>query len=311
MIGKEIRVFSPATVSNVGPGFDVMGFAIHEPGDEVTVRLVPGRGVKLIKITGDSGQLSLNTHENAVSIPVKAMYERLDLDFQVEIELRKCMPIGSGLGSSAASAVGGIFALNEILEGKFPKEELLKFALQGERYTSGSNHADNVAACLYGGFVLVRNGPPLDIVPVSTPDNLVCTLVSPKIEVRTKEARKLLPKTVPLSVAVNQLGNAAAMVSGLMRGDMDVVGRAMEDLIAEPVRAKLIPGYDKIRQAALDAGAIGCHISGSGPSMFAFSEEEETAMRIGRAMKMVLEGLFISCSVYISRINTNGPRIIG
>jgi homoserine kinase len=288
-----------------------MGFAIHEPGDEVTVRLVPGRGVKLIKITGDCDQLSRDTHENAVSIPVKAMYERLELNCQVEIELRKCMPIGSGLGSSAASSVAGTFALNEILEKKFPKEELLQFALQGERFTSGSDHADNVAACLYGGFVLVRNGPPLDVVPVKTPDNLVCTVISPKIEVRTKDARKLLPEAVPLTVAVTQLGNAAAMVSGLMRGDMNVVGRAMKDLIAEPVRAKLIPGYDKMKQAALDAGAIGCGISGSGPSMFALSGDEKAAMRIGRAMKMVLEGLFISCSVYISRINTSGPRIIG
>ncbi len=308
---NEIRVFAPASVSNIACGFDVMGFAIDEPGDEIVLRISDNPGVKITKITGENGRLPLEADMNTAGAPLLSMIDKLHITCGIEMEIHKKMPLGSGLGSSAASAVGAAFALNELLELKLSKEELLLFAIEGEKIASGSVHADNVAPCLYGGFVLIRGyNPVIDVVEIEVPENLYCTVIHPQIEISTKEARKILPKTIPLSDAITQWGNTAGLVAGLLKKDFGLIGRSLQDVVIEPVRSMLIPGFDEIKKAAMDSGALGCSISGSGPSLFALSSSLQIAVDTGKSMKTALERFGLTGEVYVSRINKNGPRII-
>lgn len=307
----EIRVFAPASVSNIACGFDVMGFAIDEPGDEIVLRISDSPGVIITKITGENGRLPLEAELNTAGAPLLSMMEKLHITFGIEMEIHKKMPLGSGLGSSAASAVGAAFALNELLELRLSKEELLPFAIEGEKIASGSVHADNVAPCLYGGFVLIRGyNPVIDVVDIEVPENLYCTVIHPQIEISTKEARKILPKTIPLADAITQWGNTAGLVAGLLKKDFGLIGRSLQDVVIEPVRSMLIPGFDEIKKAAMDSGALGCSISGSGPSLFALSSSLLTAVETGKSMKNALERFDLSGEVYVSKINKNGPRIV-
>jgi homoserine kinase len=307
---ESIKVFAPATVANVSCGFDVLGFAVDNPGDEVLLRLSDKKGVRITSITGDNGRLPKETEKNTVGISILRYLEKLGIEQGIEIELTKKMPLGSGLGSSAASTVAGVFAINELLGNKMLVKDLLPFAMEGEFLACGSAHADNVAPCLYGGFVLVRSYDPLDVVKLPVPANLYATLIHPHVEVQTKDARNILPKQVPLSQAVTQWGNIAGLVAGLLLNDTALMGRSMQDVIVEPARSVLIPGFDDVKKAALDAGALGCSISGSGPSMFALSTDHESAKRIGAAMKKGFENIGIGNDVYISNVNQQGPRII-
>ncbi|MDP4174508.1 MAG: homoserine kinase [Bacteroidota bacterium] len=307
---KDIKVFAPASVSNIACGFDIMGFAIDEPGDEIILRQKETSGVTITKITGDNGKLPLEACKNTAGAPVIALLKHLGINPGIEIEIHKKMPLGSGLGSSAASAVAAAFALNELLDAKLTKEELLPFAIEGEKIASGAVHADNVAPCLWGGFILIRGYEPIDIVEIPVPDNLYCTIIHPEIEIQTKEARKILPKEVPLKDAITQWGNTAGLVAGLMKSDFNLISRSLKDVIVEPVRSALIPSYYKMKDAALSSGALGCNISGSGPSLFALSTSYEISERIGRAMQGVLEQTGLPSQVYISKINKQGPRII-
>jgi len=309
-LNKEIRVFAPATVANVACGFDILGFAIDQPGDEVRMRLMSDPGVRIVGIKGDGGRLPLDPARNTVSVPVLALLKKLKSSQGFEIELHKKMPLGSGLGSSAASAVAGVFAANALLGNPLRRTELLEYALEGERIACGSAHADNVAPALLGGFVLVRSYHPLDVVQIPTPDNLHCTILHPQIEIRTEDARKILRKQIPFKDAVTQWGNIAGLIAGLMNSDYELIRRSLQDVIIEPVRAILIPGFQEIKQAAIAAGALGCSISGSGPSLFALSSSKETAEVVGRAMTPVMATLNIGSEVYISKINKVGPRIL-
>ncbi len=310
-MGKEIKVFAPASVTNVGCGFDVMGFAIEYPGDELTLRLNGKKGISIVKITGDEGKLPLETLKNTAGRSLTAMVEEMNFNKGIEIEIHKKMPLGSGLGSSAASAVASVFALNEILDKPFTKKQLLKFALEGEKLTCGGTpHADNVAACLYGGFIIVRSLLPMDIINIDTPKELFCTIVHPQIEINTADTRKILKKQILLSDAVKQWGNVAGLISGLILNDYELIGRSLQDVIIEPIRSLLIPGFNEVKTAALNKGAIGCSISGSGPSIFAFSKSKESAKNIGDAMKEVLESIEIQNDIYISQINPVGPRVL-
>lgn len=307
---ESIKVFAPATVANVSCGFDVLGFAVDNPGDEVLLRLSDKKGVRITSITGDDGRLPLTAEKNTVSISILRYLEKLGIEQGVEIELTKKMPLGSGLGSSAASTVAGVYAINQLLGNKMEVKDLLPFAMEGEFLACGSAHADNVAPCLYGGFVLVRSYDPLDVVKLSVPANLYATIIHPHVEVQTKDARNILPKQIPLSLAVAQWGNVGGLVAGLLMNDTNLIGRSMQDLIVEPARSVLIPGFDDVKKAAMDAGALGCSISGSGPSIFALSTNQETAIIIGQAMKRQFDAINIGSDVYVSTINNEGPRII-
>ena len=310
-MNKSIKVFAPASVGNVACGFDVFGFAIDKPGDEVIAKLIDKPSVTISKISGDQGKLPLDPDKNTASVAITQFLKQCNSHQGIDIELHKKMPLGSGLGSSAASAVAGVVAANELLGNPLSTKELLPFAIAGERVASGSVHADNVAPSLLGGFILIRSYDPLDIIPISTPPDLVCTVVHPQIEIRTEEARKILPHQIPLKSAIQQWGNTAGLIAGMLNSDYDLIGRSLQDVVVEPVRASLIPGFYKVKKAALEAGALGCSISGSGPSLFALSSEFAVAEKIGSAMQNVFTKENIESDVYISKINCEGAKVIG
>lgn len=307
---KSIKAFAPATVANVACGFDVLGFAVEYPGDEVTLTLKDEPGIVIKSITGDEGKLPLDSTQNTVSLVIQEYLNHIGSNQGVEIELRKLMPLKSGLGSSAASSVVGVYALNKLLGSPLTDHELLPFAMEGERLACGSAHADNVAPALYGGFVLVRSYEPLDVVQLPTPEKLYATIIHPHVEVKTQDARNILRKEVSLTKATQQWGNLAGLMVGLMKSDYALISRSLEDVIVEPIRSLLIPGFNEAKKAALDAGALGASISGSGPSIFALSDNEETAQKIGKAMKEVYQKWEIDSDLYISKVSQQGPRII-
>lgn len=308
----EVKAFAPASVANVGCGFDVMGFAIEQPGDEVVARKSKTPGLSISAVHGDKGKLPLDVQKNTAGVAVAAMLKACELkpDFGIELEVFKQMPLGSGLGSSAASAVAAVVAVNRLLDEPFKRIELLPFAVEGERVASGAPHADNAAASLLGGFVLIRSNVPLDVIPLDNPDDLYCTVIHPQIEIRTEDTRKILRKQILLAQAVSQWGNVGALVAGLLKHDYDLIGRSLTDEIVEPVRSMLIPGYDRLKNEALAAGALGCSISGSGPSVFSLCEGAAAAGRTADVMKSSLMETGLESDVYISKINKMGSRII-
>ena len=308
---KEITVFAPASVTNVSCGFDIMGFAIDGPGDELKLKISKKPGIVISKITGDHGKLPKQVEKNTAGAAIESLVKYLGFSKGIEIEIYKKMSLASGLGSSAASAVASVYALNEILGKPLSKQELLPFALEGEKLTcGGAPHADNVSASLYGGFIIVRSLNPLDVINIDVPEDLYCTIVHPDIEIHTGDTRKILKKQILLSDAVQQWGNVASLVAGLLKKDYKLIGRSLQDVIVEPIRSILIPGFNEVKQAALDAGALGCSISGSGPSIFAFSISKKIAKNIGKEMQTVLSNLEIESDLYISKINKEGPRVI-
>ena len=307
---KQIHVYAPATVANVACGFDILGFAVDSPGDEVILRTKKEPGVSIAKITGDQGKLPLDPKKNTAGVAILSFLKRLKSNQGIEIELHKKMPLGSGLGSSAASAVAGAFAVNGLFGNPLKKEELLPFALEGERLACGFAHADNAAPALFGGFVLIRSYSPLDVIKIPTPEKLFCTIVHPQIEIRTEYARKILKDEIPLKDAIIQWGNIAGLITGLMKSDYGLIERSMQDVIIEPVRSILIPKFKEIKNAALEAGALGCGISGSGPSIFALSISNKIAKAVGTAMQRNFRSLEIESEIYISKINQQGPRIL-
>lgn len=307
---KSIKVFAPATVANVTCGYDILGFAVHEPGDEVLIKLTDSPGINIKEIHGDGGLLPKDAKKNTVSVAIKAFIDHLDIQPGVDIYLHKKMPLGSGLGSSAASAVAGVFALNVLLDNPLKVSDLLPFAMQGEAMACGEAHADNVAPALLGGFVLIRSYSPLDVVKIDAPKDLYATIIHPHIEIATKDARSILKKSILLKDAVQQWGNVAGLVTGLIKEDYSLIGRSMEDVIIEPVRSMLIPGFDQVKAAALQAGALGCGISGSGPSIFSLSRSRDIAIQVGEAMDECFQALNISSDRFISLVNQQGPLII-
>ncbi len=314
---KSIRVFAPATVANVACGFDIMGFAIEQPGDEVVMHLTREPGVvKIEKIIGDEGKLPMDPGKNTVSLVVQQLLRDVGSQHGANITLYKNMPLGSGLGSSAASAVAGLFAANELLkryeaDKALPaRVDLLPYAMEGERLACGSAHADNVAPALMGGFVLVRSYEPLDVITIPAPLSLWVTVIHPQVEVQTRDARSILRKQISLKDATVQWGNTAGLVAGLWKCDYELIGRSMQDVIIEPIRSILIPGFDSVKFNAMRAGALGCGISGSGPSIFSLSRDEETAEEVGRKMQNAFGMLNIDSEVYISSINREGPKVV-
>lgn len=306
----EVSVFAPASVSNVACGFDIMGFALGDAGDIVTVRRVAEPGVRIVRVEGSKCPLPSDPAKNTAGPPVFEVAKRYQYGGGIEIDIQKGLPVGSGIGSSAASAVAAAVATNTLLGGTLSKMELLECAVEGEKIASGSLHVDNLAPCLWGGFVLIRGYHPIDVVPIASPLSLWCAVVVPEVEIRTSESRKLLPTHLPLADVIEQTGNAAGLIAGLMAGDPGLIGRSLHDRIAEPARKKTIPGYASVKQAALEAGALGCNISGSGPAVFALCDSEESARRSSEAMGLALREEHVPFSVFVSTINSSGARIL-
>lgn len=307
---KSVTVFAPATVANVACGFDIFGFAVNEPGDVAKVTLRENPGVEITRITGDDGKLPRTAEKNTAGFAALRYLETIKSQQGVSIELHKKMPLSSGLGSSAASAVAVLFAINTLFDNRLTKSELLSIALQSEKLACGAAHADNAAPALFGGFLLIRENNPPDIVELPVPENLYCTIIHPEIEINTADARNILAPNVPLKDAVKQWANTAGLVAGLYRKDLTLISRSMNDYIIEPQRARLIPHFYELKKAALDRGALGCSISGSGPSLFALSNSQEIAQKIAGSMSAVLANYKICNQIYISTINTEGPKII-
>jgi homoserine kinase len=305
------KVFAPATIANVGPGFDILGLALNQPGDEVEVRVVENPGVRINQITGDHGLLPLAADKNTATAGMLKLLQDINITSGIEVAIHKKMPVGSGMGSSAASSVAGICAVNALLDAPLTNEQLLDYALAGEKISSGGAiHLDNIAACLYGGLILVRSKNPADIIRLPVPDNLVCVVIHPRIEIKTSESRKLLRRDIPLDKAIEQWGNIAGLISGFFKNDMTLISRSLHDVIAEPVRSILIPEFDALKSEALKAGALGFSISGSGPSVFALCTNENAAAELSERLAFILALKNIEFDVYISKINPTGPRIL-
>lgn len=305
------RAFAPATVSNVACGFDVLGFAVEGPGDWVVAEERGEPGVVIAELTGDGGRLPREAARNTAGVAALALLERSGLaDRGVALRIEKRMPLASGLGSSGASAVAAAVAVDALFALGLPRAELLACALEAERVACGSAHADNAAPCLYGGFVLVRSNDPLEVVELPVPPGLCCALVRPHVEVETRRARQVLGDSVPLSATVRQCGNIGALVAALFRGDLPLLGRSLEDHVAEPKRAGLVPGFRAVQAAARSAGALGCSFSGSGPSIFALCASRDSAEKVADAMKAALDELAIPADRLVSPVGTRGAHLV-
>ncbi len=310
MPDRVVTAFAPATVSNVACGFDVLGFPMEEPGDTVSARLRPS-GVQIDDILNDGGRIPRQAEKNTASVAARALLDALGETRGVALTITKGLPLASGLGGSAASAAAAVVAVNALVGGNATIDQLVAAALLGEGLGKPGAHPDNIAPALCGGFVLVRHPNPPDIVRLPVPKGLTVVLVHPDIEIVTSQARALLGTTVLLSDAVQQWANLGALVDGLHRSDFALISRSLVDSIAEPKRAPLIPGLASIKQAAMAAGALGCSISGSGPSIFALCQDRATADRVAPAMTAaVTAAIGVTSQTYVSSISTRGARVI-
>lgn len=307
---KKIKAFAPATVANVSCGFDIFGFAVDAPADEVILTLKDEPGVVVASITGDGGKLPKEPERNTASVAVQAYLNFIKSTQGVSIELNKHLPLGSGMGSSAASSAAALVAINHLMGEPLTREQLLPFAMEAERVACGSAHADNVAPSLLGGFVLIRGYAPLDVTKIPVPDQLYCTLVHPHLELKTEDSRRVLKLSITLKDAVIQWGNIAGLVAGLMKPDYGLISRSLKDVVAEPIRSVLIPGFDLIKEAAVNAGALGCGISGSGPTIFVLSNNKDTAVKTGSVIQQEFLKLKLNSDIYVSKINDAGAKII-
>lgn len=305
---NSIKVFCPATIANISCGFDVLGVALDAIGDEMVIRKVAKKGIRITKLEGQD--LPMETLQNVAGVAGLAFIAESDYTGGFEIEIYKKIKAGSGIGSSAASSTGAVWAMNELLNKPFSTLELVKFAMEGERLASGVAHADNVAPALLGGFTLVRSYDPLDIVPIHTPTELYATVIHPQIEVRTSDSRKILKTNITLQDGIKQWGNLGGLIAGLFTEDYALIGRSLVDHIVEPIRSILIPGFDSVKSEAMSAGALGCGISGSGPSIFAFSQGEDIANKVGRSMMEVYKNIGVDYDVHVSKINREGIKIL-
>ena len=305
---SEIKLFSPATVANVACGFDVLGLCLDTIGDEMVVRKVDEKGVRITKIEGF--KLPFETELNVAGVSALAMYQELEPDCGFEIEIKKNIKPGSGIGSSAASAVGSVYGINALLGSPLNKTQLTQFAIKGEALASGSEHADNIAPALFGGFTLVKSVNPLEILQIPSPDNLYVTIIHPQIEIKTAISRAILPKNVPLKNAIIQWANVGSFIHSLHTSDYPLMQRSLHDVIIEPHRSKLIPHYNEVKQQTLKVGALGTNISGSGPSIFSLCKGIENANKVRDVMRNIYSNTGIEFDVHVSKINTQGVKIL-
>jgi homoserine kinase len=309
-LGGEIggvTIHAPATVANMVCGFDVLGFAVNEPYDEMHISFKEESGITLIN--EDEYNLPTEPELNVAGAALIAMLEEIDEPFGFQLMIRKHIKPGSGVGSSAASAAGAVVAANRLLNDRFSKEDLVRFAMNGEKVASGVKHADNIAPCIYGGVTLIRSIFPLDIIELTAPP-LFVTIVHPQIEVRTSDARGILKQQVLLKDAIKQWGNIAGLVAGLLKSDYDLIGRSLEDVLIEPVRSILIPGFDQVKKISKEVGALGGGISGSGPSIFMISKDAATAKEVEHQMHTIYERISLDHHTYVTNINHTGVKFI-
>ena len=305
---NEIKIFCPATIANISCGFDVLGLCLETVGDEMIIRKSDVQGIKIMKIVGED--LPFETSKNVAGVAALALLDAIDYKFGFEIEIYKNIKPGSGIGSSAASAAGAVFGINELLGKPFTRKELVEFAMKGEAIASGSEHADNVAPDILGGITLVRSSAPLDIIKIESPSELYATVIHPQIELKTSEMRSVLQPMIPLKSAILQWGNLGGLIAGFYTSDYELIGRSLHDEIVEPLRGPFIPKFDVIKKTALENGALGSGISGSGPSIFALSKGIETANRIAKAMFVVYEDMNMPFEIHVSKVNPEGVKII-
>ena len=306
--GRSVTVHSPGTVANLVCGFDILGLALNAPYDVMKVKLLDEP--KVIIHNKDNFNLPTEPEKNVAGVVLLSVIERMENKIGFEIEIEKHIKPGSGIGSSAASAAGSAVAANHLLGNIFSNDDLVQFAMNGEKLASGVKHADNIAPCILGGVSLVRCIYPLDIISIPSPD-LFVTVVHPQIEVRTSDARQILRQQILLKDAIRQWGNIAGLVTGFLKNDLDLIGRSLEDVIIEPVRSILIPGFDELKTKCKEAGALGGGISGSGPSVFMLSRDDATAKNVESVMKEVYNKIGIDYNTYVTTINKKGVEVVG
>ena len=305
---NKIKIFSPATVSNVACGFDILGFSLESLGDEMVVKKTKKKGLKITKIEGFN--LSKNIKKNVAGVSASAMLKNIKTNFGFEIEIYKKIKPGSGIGSSGASSAGAVYAINKLLGSPFNEIQLLNFAMKGEFLASNAKHADNIAPAIFGGFTLVKNISPLNVISLPYPNDLYCVIIHPQIEIKTSESRKILPKNVSLENATKQLTNLGGLIHGLHTNNYDLIKSSLKDELIEIHRSKLIPLFKEVKENSINSGAIGCSISGSGPSIFSLCKGKKTAEKIEKSIINVYSNSGIDFSTYISKINKKGVYTI-
>jgi homoserine kinase len=313
---KSAKAFAPATVANVAVGFDILGFPLDAVGDTVIVeRIDPAPGASpAVTLAGTDGVVSnlpVDPERNTATLPLIRLIANLGLPFGFRVSVRKGIPLSSGMGGSAASSVGALMAANSLLSEPLPREDLLKYALLGEELASGSPHGDNAAPCLLGGLTLLRSLDPVEAVHIPVPEGLRVVLVHPHRELDTRSSRGILPRDLPLKEYVAQSSRLAAFIAACYAGDLDLMARSLKDGLIEPRRAPLIPAFHSVQRAALQAGALGCSISGSGPSVFALCRNDDEAEKTRRAMAAAWEAAGVPCDSWTGRISQSGARILG
>lgn len=304
----EIKIFAPASVANVSCGFDALGFCLEPVGDEMIIRKTDSQGIRITKIQGQD--LPLDVRKNVAGVAAEALLKEHPVKCGFEIEIYKKIKAGSGIGSSAASSAGAVFGINQLLDKPFTSDELITFAMQGEGLASGSTHADNVAPLLLGGITLVRSTDPIDVVQLPIPKELSAVILHPKIELKTIHAREIIKKNVTMEKAIQQWGNLGAFVSALFNEDYDLMTRSLKDVIVEPMRSLLIPEFESLKQASIDAGALGFGISGSGPSVFALTKGIDSAEKVSKALDQIISSIGIDYDFHLSKINEQGIKIL-
>lgn len=305
---NEIKLFAPATVANISCGFDILGLCLDSVGDEMTIRKTSKKGVKITSILGQD--LPLETERNVAGVAALSLLSKFPTNVGFEIEIVKHIKPGSGIGSSAASSAGAVFGINELLGRPFTNQELVQFAMEGERLASGTAHADNVAPALLGNFTLIKSYIPLDIIEIPAPKELFTTIIHPQIEIKTSDARSVLKQKISMQQNIVQMGNLGGLISGLYTQDYSLIGRSLHDEIVEPLRSILIPGFDKVKESAIKVGALGAGISGSGPSIFALSQGREMAEKVAQNMSDIYNQLELEFDVHVSKINSDGVKIL-
>ncbi len=305
---NEVKLFSPATVANVSCGFDVLGFCLDAIGDEMIIRKTVEKGIKITKIEGYD--LPFEVEKNVAGVSALALYHDANPDCGFEIEIYKHIKPGSGVGSSAASAAGSVYGMNLLLGSPYSPLELTAFAMKGEALASQCEHADNIAPTLFGGFTLVKSLDPLEVLQIPTPADLFAVVIHPQIEIKTADSRKILPESISLKNAITQWSNVGSLIHGLHTNDYELISRSLNDVVVEPFRSQLIPGFERIKRTALESGALGTGISGSGPSVFNLCKSEATAHKIEQAIRVDYKKQEIPFEIYVSKINLDGIKQI-
>ncbi|MDL5512509.1 homoserine kinase [Arenibacter sp. M-2] len=303
---EDIHVFCPATIANISCGFDVLGLALASVGDEMVVRKITKKGIFISKIEGQN--LPKETHLNVAGIAGQAFMKKSTYQGGFEIEIYKQIKPGSGIGSSAASSAAVVVAMNKLLGEPFSPLQLVEFAMEGECSVSGIPHADNVSAAIFGGITLVRSYAPLDIISLNIPKEIYVTVIHPQIEIKTSDSRKVLSSNISLKNGIKQWGNLGGFIAGLYTENYELIGHSLKDYIVEPLRSKLIPFFHQIKLGSMEAGALGCGIAGSGPSIYALSKGCNKAEKVASAMHHIYDKTGIDYDIHVSEINIEGIK---